>query len=128
MSKTKLTPEQKAYLSSIESKKKRKKIKNRFKVNNAIEKVFDMSFEIFTIADGTNLRQTILPKENVILTKEKLKEITEPKTSDSDFKKKFSLVDLRNAFTMARLIKKQDNSYADTEYHYNNFNDFLKDL
>lgn len=99
MSKTKLTPEQKAYLQQIDSKKKRKKQKKEFKNNNFVSSYrkepiikhfilkngkeqeinnpfdFGIDFEF----DKPIIYKAGIKTENPLLTTDKLREITDPK-------------------------------------------------
>lgn len=123
MSKIKLTKEQKEYLKSIESKKIRKKQKKSFKTANNFYKL-----SMYTIADGTDLREVKIIVDDPLLTPEKLREITQPKNFDSDLEKKFSLKDLRIAFLDSRLMKgRQKENQLDYEavYYYEKFEDFF---
>lgn len=126
MSKSKLTKEQKVYLKSIESKKIRKRQKKSFKTANNLYKL-----SMYTIADGTDLREVKIIVDDPLLTPEKLRKITEPKNCDSDLEKKFSLKDLRITFLHARLteaIQKENQLDYEVVYHYERFEDFFNNF
>lgn len=106
MSKSKLTKEQKEYLKSIESKKKRKKQKENFKLRNSLDNLFFKSNELFVLCDETNPNKAKIKVDETLFTGDKLREITEPKTFNSDLKTTcFSLEDLKNTFFMSRYMK-----------------------
>lgn len=79
MNKTKLTPQQKAYVKSIDSKKKRKKQKEEFLMHNFFDSILKESGDSTTTAIVLNFEpDQSQPIEKPSITKEILREVTDP--------------------------------------------------
>lgn len=113
MNKTKLTPQQKAYVKSIDSKKKRKKQKEEFLMHNFFDSILKESGDSTTTAIVLNFEpDQSQPIEKPSITKEILREVTDPKISKhvnygcfkNDRKPKtYTHEDMFNCFSESRL-------------------------
>lgn len=81
----KLTSEQKAYIASLDSKKKRKKQKKAFRIENIDNMLLNLLDNIFKEQESDLKKEDTKIKLNFELTPDKLREITEPKKDILDY-------------------------------------------